>query len=139
MLSVMKKGMLVRIEGRRSAALVGALAHAACGGAAPQPAAPPPNAAPEPAPVAEPAPTPVAEPAPAPEEPIQAQPTLTGDPKPWTDQAPSDAKACSVWSGGPLGDAPPPKGYDPNPCGPNMYCQCTSQAGYSCGGFCRPR
>ncbi|MBK7586253.1 MAG: hypothetical protein IPI67_39470 [Myxococcales bacterium] len=59
-------------------------------------------------------------------------------PSPPTD-APQTEKSCSIWSGGPLGDAPPPKGYDPNPCGPAAHCVCNAQAGYSCSGTCQPK
>ncbi len=75
--------------------------------------------------------TPAAAPT-APPAPASARPAPAPAP------APQTGKGCSVWSGGPLGDAPPPAGYDPHPCGPGAHCECGAQAGYSCSGTCQP-
>ncbi|HMR09153.1 MAG TPA: hypothetical protein PKA88_25410 [Polyangiaceae bacterium] len=125
----------------RSAILPATLAAAltsACGAAAPPPSEPVAPAEPGPAPVAD-----GREPAPDPTPPPDPEPTLVGEPVVPPSKAPDPnapaEQACSIWSGGPRGDAPPPKGYNPNPCGPNMRCECMSQAGYSCGGTCKPK
>ncbi len=109
--------------------IVVSLLISACGGAPPQePAHPPTQVEPAPPPSAEPAPVATAEPEPAPEP-----PTLTGGP----DFGDGTGEPCSVWSGGPLGDARPPKGYKSGDCPPGKQCVCNAQAGHSCYGVCR--
>lgn len=84
--------------------------------------------------------TPAPEPAPAPPDDNvnptpEPEPTLTGV-KPPTDSD-DDGEPCSVWSGGPRGDAKPPEGYVSNECPAGTQCVCNAQAGYSCSGTCR--